>query len=131
MMALGDYRFSIDTAAYTQLERSTAWRWAAVERVGARPAQQFIGPGEDTITLDGSIYPYYKGGLGQVSAMRAAAAKGEPLLMLDGTGRVWGLYCITEVRETQTVFFSGGQPRKIDFTISLTAYGDDTPGAIS
>lgn len=131
MLALGAYRFSIDTAAYENLERSSAWRWASVERVGARPAQQYIGPGEDTITMSGVIYPYYKGGLGQVSSMRAEAAKGEPLLMLDGTGRVWGLYCITEVRETQTTFFSGGQPRKIDFNISLTAYGDDVPGAIS
>lgn len=130
-MALGPYRFSVATAAYQQLERSSSWRWAAVDRVGARPVQQYIGPGDDTITLDGTIYPYYSGGLGQVSEMRALAGGGESLLMVDGTGRVWGKFCITEVRETQTTFFAGGQPRKIDFTISLTNSGDDAPGAIS
>lgn len=131
MVALGDYRFSVDTAAYQNLERCTNYRWAAVERMGQKPQQQYLGPGEDTISLDGVLYPAYRGGLGQLSEMREEAAKGEPLLMVDGTGRVWGDFCITEVRETQTAFFSNGQPRKVEFSLSLTASGEDQPGAIS
>lgn len=125
MLALGEFRFSIDTAAYQNLERSSSYRWDSVDRLGVRPAMQFIGPGEDTVTLDGTIYPSFRGGLGQVTAMRAEAAKGEPLLLVDGAGRVWGLYVITDIRETQTVFFSNGAPRKIDFNLTLKMYGGD------
>lgn len=125
MMALGDYRFSLSTAAYQNLERTMSWRWAAVERVGGRPKQQYIGPGEETVSMDGSIYPAFRGGLGQIDRMRVEANKGEARLLVDGTGKVWGRYCITEIRETQTVFFSNGKPRKVDFAISLKHYGDD------
>lgn len=123
MLALGDFRFSLSTAAYQTLERTSAWRWESVARVGVRPAQQYVGPGEDTVSIDGTVYPSFRGGLGQLDAMRAEADKGEALLLVDGTGKVWGEYCITEVRETQTVFFSNGMPRKIDFSLSLTMYG--------
>ncbi len=124
MMALGDFRFSVSTAAYQSLQRTTTWRWAAVERVAVRPVQQFVGLGEDTIGLEGTIYPAYAGGFGQMDAMRTEANKGKPLMFVDGTGLVWGDFCITEISETQTVFFSNGLPRKVDFRLSLTRYGD-------
>lgn len=131
MLALGAFRFGLSTAAYQNLERTSAWRWESVPRVGVRPAQQFVGPGEDTVSMDGTIYPSFRGGLGQLDAMRAEADKGEALLLVDGTGKVWGEYCITEVRETQTVFFSNGMPRKIDFSLSLTMYGGTATGGTS
>jgi phage protein U len=62
MMQLGLYQFSIDNAAYQRLFRSTEYRWAAIERVGKQDALQFTGLGGDTITLQGIIYPHYKGG---------------------------------------------------------------------
>lgn len=125
MMALGEYRFSLATAAYQSLDRSSDWRWESVDRIGARPAKQYLGPGEDTVNMRGTIYPHFRGGLGQVEAMRTEANKGEPYLLVDGTGKVWGNYCITNVSETQETFFSNGIPRKIDFTIALAMYGDD------
>lgn len=125
MMALGAFRFSLSTAAYQTLERTSSWRWESVDRIGVRPARQYVGPGDDNVSMDGTIYPSFAGGLGQVEAMRAEANRGVYLLLVDGTGRVWGDFCITEVSETHTVFFSNGQPRKIDFRLSLASYGGD------
>lgn len=125
MMALGDFRFGLDTAAYQDLSRTNSWRWPSVERIGARPALQFVGPGEESISMSGQIYPHFRGGLGQISAMRAEADKGEPLLLVDGTGQVWGKYVITDIREGQKVFFSNGAPRVQDFDITLQAYGGE------
>lgn len=125
MMALGDYRFSIDTAAYQRLERRSSWRWQAVDRLGARPAMQFIGSGEDSISMDGTVFPSYAGGLGQVEAMRKEADRGEPLMLVSGAGRVWGKFCITEISETHEVFFSDGTPRRIDFSLNLVMYGGE------
>ncbi|TAN71131.1 MAG: phage tail protein, partial [Magnetospirillum sp.] len=95
MMALGGYRFSLSTAAYQDLDRTNEYRWAAQERMGRRSARQFTGPGDETIALSGVILPHYRGGLGQLDAMRAEAGKGKPLMLVDGLGRVWGKYCIT------------------------------------
>lgn len=125
MLALGDFRFSLNTAAFQELSRSNSWRWPAVDRIGARPASQFVGPGEDCIRINGQIYPHFRGGIGQIDAMRAEADKGEPLLLVDGTGRVWGKYVITDISETQAVFFSNGAPRRQDFDITLQAYGGE------
>ena len=47
MMALGSYRFSIDSAAYQELKHSQAYRWQAQERLQRRPAMQFVGAGEE------------------------------------------------------------------------------------
>lgn len=125
MMALGDYRFSIDTSAYQALQRSTAYRWPAQERLGRSPALQFLGPGEDRITLAGTIFPHFRGGIGQLDRIREEAARGAPLLLVDGRGNVHGRFVIERVGETQSIFFADGTPRRIEFQIELSRYGED------
>ncbi|MQP64702.1 phage tail protein [Niveispirillum sp. SYP-B3756] len=125
MMALGGFRFSLGTAAYQTLERSTEFRWAEQDRLGRGPAYQFVGLGADTITLAGVIYPHYRGGLGQVDAMRAEAAKGQPLDLVDGWGRVWGVWVIRSVRERDSNLMGNGAPLRIEFQVELAAYGED------
>lgn len=125
MMALGDFRFEVGTAAYQRLRRAHAYDWSTQPRFGRLPAAQFIGPTLPTVELEGTIYPHFAGGLRQVDRMRALGEAGEPLDLVDGTGRVWGLWCILEVAETQTVFTVDGRPRRIDFSLRLQAYGED------
>jgi phage protein U len=126
LLALGDYRFSIDTAAYQTLKRHQSYRWQSQERLLRSPAQQFVGIGEDTITLSGVIYPHYRGGLGQLNDLRQQAATGEPLLLVDGLGFVWGQWVIVSIEETQSHLQSYGMPLKQAFQLQLKHYGDDT-----
>jgi phage protein U len=114
MMALGDYRFSVDTAAYQELKRSQAYRWQPQERLLRRPAQQFLGPSEETLELTGVIYPHYRGGLLQLA-----------LLLVDGLGFIWGRWVITHLEETQSIFQGNGRPLKQGFRLQLTHYGED------
>lgn len=58
LIGLGPYRFSVSSLNIEELDRSWEYRWEAVNRVGARPAMQFIGPGEETVRLKGLIYPH-------------------------------------------------------------------------
>jgi len=125
MMALGDYRYSLPSATYKSLERVHNWRWASKERLGRVPAQEYLGPGEETISMEGTIYPYFKGGLGQINLMREEAGKGEPLTLVDGLGFVWGEYCIKRISERQQHLDANGIPRRQDFSITLIAYGED------
>ena len=125
MMALGSYRFSIDSAAYQELKHSQAYRWQAQERLQRRPAMQFLGAGEESIELSGVIYPHFKGGLEQLDTMRTEANKGQPLLLVDGLGFVWGQWVITQIDEGQSFFQGNGQPLKQSFQLKLVNYGAD------
>jgi uncharacterized protein len=126
LMGLGAFRFSLPTAAYEALARQTAWRWESVDRIGRVPARQFLGPGDDTITLSGAVFPAFAGaGLGQVEALRTLAGQGAPLMLVDGLGKVHGRWVVLDVSEDQSAFLPGGAPRKQAFSIKLGAYGED------
>ncbi|MFX6884252.1 phage tail protein, partial [Acinetobacter baumannii] len=59
MMIFGVFVFSLPTATYQTLKRQTNWRHASNSRVGDMPDYQFVGRGDDVITLDGSIMPEF------------------------------------------------------------------------
>ena len=127
MMKLGDFNFMLSTAAYQRFRRITEYRWPAQERLGREPARQFVGKGNDKIDLDGVIYPEFKGGLKQVERMRDIAGKGNALRLMTYSSRKgenWGRWCIEQIEETQEVFFWDGVPRKIEFHLSLSKYGE-------
>ena len=109
------YYFNLDTAAFDELSRSSEFRWAAQERLSRRPAQQAIGMGEERITLKGSIYPGFKGGLKQLDTLRSIGSIGSQLLPLGlttGYGEVLGNWCLKTITEEQNALLQGGIPRK-------------------
>ena len=118
MMILGVFPFSIPTATYQQLQRSTNWRHPNNSRVGDIPAYQFIGRGEDTITLEGSIVPEF-GAQISLTGLRVMADTGKAFPLISGAGKVYGLYIISDLQETHTYFFKDGTARKIEFSLKL------------
>lgn len=125
MMALGSFRFGVNRAGYQSFSRSASWRWEAQDRLGRAPALQYLGPGSDEITLEGVIYPHFRGGLRQVELMRLVAGGGQPMILVDGLGWVWERWVIATVEERKSLFLADGAPRKIEFTLGLRAYGGD------
>lgn len=119
MMIFGMFVFGISTASYQQLQRSTEWRHSSSSRVGDMPAYQFVGRGEDSITLDCSIVPEFGMQL-SLSALRTMGDTGKAFPLISGTGKVFGQYILNSVQETQTYFFKDGTPRKIEFNLKLT-----------
>jgi len=129
LLQIGKFQFSMETAAYDELVRKTSYRWAAIERFGKAPAQQFVGLGEDSIELKGTVYPHWRGGLYQVDDMRAVGAEGKPQRMVAmpaiNLGVDMGLWVIKGVEEIQSAIRPGGRPGKQRFRMSLLAYGGD------
>ena len=119
------YFFNLDTAAFDELSRSTEFRWASQERLSRRPAQQAIGMGEEKLTLKGTIYPGFKGGLKQLDTLRTIGARLQPLTLTTGYGEVIGTWCLKNIGEEQGVLMHGGIPRKQGFTLEFVRYGDD------
>ena len=130
MMQLGAFQFGVNTAAYQGLSRSDEWRWPDQERFGQAPALQHTGPGATTITLDGILYPEWRGGLGQLDAMRAEAGKGRPLVLVDGRGQALGMWVIERVDESQSIFAAGGVARRVEFTLQLKRFSARVAGPV-
>jgi len=130
LMGVGPYRFAIVGLNYQSLERSFEYRWEPQPRIGRRPALQWLGPGVETVTLQGIIYPRdprTRGdqGFAQLEQMRQEAMQGIPRGVASHLGRYYGLWCITNISDVQSYFFKDGRPQKVEFTIELAAYGPD------
>lgn len=131
MMALGSFRFGMTNGAYQQFSRSAGYRWSKVDRIGREPAMQYLGPDTQEVTIEGVIYPHFKGGLRQVDLMRLKAGTGLPMMMVDGLGWVRKKWVIVRVEERKSYFLSDGAPRKIEFSLTLKSYGPDAGGLAS
>jgi phage protein U len=124
LMALGQFVFQLPDLAYHELHRSTAWRHPGNSRVGAREARQYVGPGEDTITLNGVLVPEIAGKRASLSTLRTMADTGDAFALVDGTGNVLGAWVIDHLQEGATHFTQDGIPRRTEFTISLARTDD-------
>ena len=125
MLCLGLFVFSLDTLSYQELQRRTAWKHPTQSLVGARDASQFLGAGEDTITLSGSMVPEFAGDVASLDELRRMGNTGNAWVLVEGTGTVYGAYVITDLQETKSMFYVDGTPRKIEFTLSLRRVDQD------
>lgn len=125
LLSLGQFVFGINTLSYQQLQRQTSWRWASNNRVGMRPARQFVGPGDDSITLSGWISPELCGDRNSLDQLRVMGDNGQPYVLVDATGSVFGLWSIESINETGTLFQIDSKARRIEFSIGLKRCDDE------
>lgn len=118
MMIFGMFVFSIPTATYQSLQRTTSWNHASNSRFGTSPAYQYTGKGEDSITLDGSIVPEFGSQL-SITALRVMGDTGKSFPLIAGNGKIYGMWVLDSVDETQTYFFKDGKPRLVEFSLKL------------
>lgn len=57
MLTLGLFVFQLQTLPYQSLQQSLDYRWPSNSRVSQRPTYQFLGAGEDKVTLSGVLLP--------------------------------------------------------------------------
>ncbi|HEX8402247.1 MAG TPA: phage tail protein [Allosphingosinicella sp.] len=119
LLAFGMFLFELGTAPYEDLSRKLEARHGSTARFGARPASQYLGPGDETISLAGRLLPPLTGNGAQLDARRAMTVEGRSWPLVDGLGRVLGNFVLTSVDERQSNFLDNGVPRKTDFTLEL------------
>ncbi len=125
ILALGDVVFGTTGASMSKLKRSRKWRWPRQDVVGAAPRPSFTGPGERTITIDGVVYPGQLGDADALERLVELGDLGEPLALVDSSGRSFGRWTIESVDEDLDAFVAGGDARKIAWTMSLGWFPDD------
>ncbi|WP_448647206.1 phage tail protein [Pseudomonas mohnii] len=124
MMALGMFVFTLETLVYQELQRQTDWRHGTTSRIGTNPARQYLGRGEDAITLPGVLLPALLGTPLSLDTLRVMADTGKSWPLIEGTGRILGTWVIESINETRTLFFRDGAARRIEFTIALKRIDD-------
>ncbi|TQV72577.1 phage tail protein [Exilibacterium tricleocarpae] len=133
MLMLGPIRFAVDQGAYQKLTRNSAYTWASRPQPGhpllkkkglGGAARQYNGPGDDSLTISGTLYPQHNGGAWQLTLMRLSAGIGVPLPLITGTA-VMGRWVIESIGDDRSEFLDNGAARKIEFTLSLKRYQRD------
>lgn len=119
LLALGLFVFSIDTLAFNELQRRTSYRHGKTERQGARAASQYLGQGDEAITLSGKLVPEIAGHSSHIDTLRDMAATGDHWPLVTGAGEVLGSFRIVQVDDRWQHIIAGGLPRAIDFGIDL------------
>lgn len=132
LLALGPHIFEILPLNYQRLEKETVAEWASVPRFGTTSARQFTGLGDDSMRIDGLLFPHEFGGRAEFEAIRATQAAGVPVMMA-GMGaatavRIFGLVVILAVSDEQTHIGPDGQGRVLSFSIDLAPYGGSLGG---
>ncbi|WP_431274239.1 phage tail protein [Variovorax ureilyticus] len=125
MLCLGLFVFELDSLSYQELQRRSSWKHASQALVGARNASQYLGPGDDTITLNGVVLPEFRGEPASLDQLRSMADAGSAWVLVEGTGVIYGAFVITELQETRTLFYVDGEARRIEFGITLQRVDQD------
>lgn len=116
---LGNYKFMLTNAVPQAFQRSTAYNWPQQQRYGQRPTSQYVGQGDDVITMTGVIFPEFRGGMHEVEKWRAMAATGRPHLLISGRGEIFGYWLIENIEEEQSLFALAGAFRKQTFSLRI------------
>jgi phage protein U len=119
LMSLGLFPFSLPTLAHDDLSRRTAWRHATAPRIGARDAVQYVGPGEETVSIGGTAHAELTDGRACLDQLRDMAATGQAWPLVDGAGTVFGAFVIQTLDEKHKALFPDGTPRAIEFSLEL------------
>jgi uncharacterized protein len=131
LLIWGDYAFEVGATSFEEMAHRFGGRWGKQPVFGRRPTGQYLGPGEEEITLRGTIYPVDMGlsTFSQIQAMQKDAGNGVVDMIFSGAGDAMGLFRLEEVTYTSTNQLSEGTPQKVTYTLRFTA-DEDAGGSI-
>jgi hypothetical protein len=121
-MSLGNFIFELKTAAFGSLHKSSEYRWSSTDVIGNPPVLQTLGCGADKIEMEGVIY---HPAANPIDELKNLAEEGKPQMMVDGSGNIHGNWVIKQIDETGSYFDKFGNPKKVEFKVSLERYGSD------
>jgi len=126
---IGPYFFYADNAPLEKLSRNSSYRWPSQQRLTRPPATQFVGAGDETISVNGYIHPHEPkcGGSNALTLdiLRTLADAGVPYTVITGTGHVFGQFVIVSIKDDFSGLMDDLRPRRVDFSVELKRYGAD------
>lgn len=118
---LGDIEFSLPEGSFTQIERQTTWRVDVPDPITGLGVPDVRGRERDELRLTGLVFPGITGHLTSVDRLRDAGDAGEPLLLVDGEGTIYGEWVVRSIEESRQEHLPTGIPRKMAWVLVLVA----------
>ncbi|AUR06978.1 phage tail protein [Phaeobacter inhibens] len=122
-MALGPFAFRAHGFGYTDVGRKLDTSWAEIETTGRLNALQWTGPRNETVSINGVLFPQEFGGATTLEGVRLAAKSGIPLVLVSLGGKVFGSHAIQKVDEDRSYHDRNGTPGRNAYSIELKRVG--------
>lgn len=120
-MALGSFIFGLSrNFAYSTLQRKSDGGWMNIDIMTSKPKSSQTGQGLQVLSIGGKSM--YALAMDRLDELRALQALRVPLPLVDGIGRNWGLWRISNLTENQSLIIDDGTAMVIDWTIELAEY---------
>lgn len=114
-LALDTRPFNVD-----EMSRDADASIVAKPLIGAFPAKEFTGEGEDDITLSGQLLPSKIGGLSELEIAHQMRRDGARFPLMRGDGTRLGWYAITRISERHRDLGRDGVGFTVQVSISMT-----------
>lgn len=129
LMKLGAIEFELFPLNTHEYSRSSMTDFARKPVVGARQPLEYVGQGEETMSITGRLFPHKLGGLAEFAVLRTMQEAGMAQFLMRGDGRPLGWFVVESVEENSSEIHYDGVGQVIDFTIKLCR--SPKPSAIS
>lgn len=116
---------TLDTMPFNADAMRRAGSAAVAEKavMGSRPPLEFMGKGEDRITLSGRLLPSRVGGMTELETVRSLMDAGTRVPVMRGDGKMFGWFAIVRVDEDHANLDRFGVGFTLAYTIELTRDG--------
>jgi phage protein U len=101
--------------------------YAKKDLLGRLPAREFVGEGDETLTLKGQVLPSKLGGLSSIEALHGMRRQGERTFVMRGDGRVMGWYAVEHISEQHEMLGPNGVGQVVKHEVKLIMV--DPPGS--
>ncbi|MBY6242220.1 phage tail protein [Methylosinus sp. Sm6] len=126
LMGWGPHRFEVGRAAFEELRRRVHARWEKHAIIGRRPAGQYLGPGEEIVSLRGTIYPVDQGGGVEllIAALLADCRAGATHILLSESGDIAGPHRLEAAQTVESFHLPDGTPQKLVYDLDFAVHDD-------
>ncbi|WP_342028847.1 phage tail protein [Devosia crocina] len=125
---------TLDTHPFNadEMSRSASADFAVKALVGTLPGREFMGEGDDKITLSGQLLPFKTGGLTELQTAHGFRQSGQKLPVMRGDGKMFGWFAIESISESHRDLMKDGVGYRVMHTIALIKVGPEgaSPGII-
>jgi phage protein U len=112
---------TIDTRPFSadDVDRTGSADFAVKPLIGALPGREFMGEGDEKITISGQLLPSKVGGLTELEALHEMRRGGQRLPVMRGDGKMFGWFVIQDIREGHSDLLRDGVGFVVKHSISL------------
>lgn len=118
---------TLDTRPFNadEMSRSAGADFAVKPLISSLPGREFMGEGDDKITLSGQLLPFKTGGLTELEIAHGFRQSGQRLPVLRGDGKMFGWFAIESIQEAHTDLMRDGVGFRVKHTIALVKVGPE------